>query len=100
MHTHDHTHPRATRPFALAMLVNLGYTALEAGFGFPANSLALLSDALHNLGDAAGLALAWLAAWMASRAPTDRHTFGWRRAMARAGRIGCWWWMRPVRWSG
>ena len=35
---------------------------------------------LHNLGDAAGLGLAWAAAWLASRAPTDRHTFGWRRA--------------------
>jgi cobalt-zinc-cadmium efflux system protein len=31
-------------------------------------------------GDAAGLALAWCAAWMASQAPTERHTFGWRRA--------------------
>ena len=80
MHTHSHAHPRATRPFALAMLVNLGYTALEAGFGFHANSLALLSDALHNLGDALGLALAWGAAVLAQRAPTPRHTYGWRRA--------------------
>lgn len=80
MPTHDHPHPRATRPFALAMLVNLAYTGLEAGFGFHANSLALLSDALHNLGDALGLALAWGAATLAQRAPTTRHTYGWRRA--------------------
>jgi len=80
VHTHSHAHPRATRPFALAMLVNLGYTALEAGFGFHANSLALLSDALHNFGDALGLALAWGAAVLAQRAPTARHTYGWRRA--------------------
>lgn len=80
MHTHDHPHPRATRPFALAMLINLGYTGLEAGFGFHANSLALLSDALHNLGDSLGLALAWGAAMLAQRAPTPRHTYGWRRA--------------------
>ena len=64
----------------MATLVNLAYTALEAGFGFHANSLALLSDALHNLGDVLGLALAWGAAVLAQRAPTGRHTYGWRRA--------------------
>lgn len=62
------------------MAINLLYSALEAGIGIASNSLALVSDALHNLGDAAGLALAWGAARMAGQAPTDRHTFGWRRA--------------------
>jgi cobalt-zinc-cadmium efflux system protein len=79
-HTHPHGHAHTQHVFAWAMWINLLYSALEAGFGIYSNSLALISDALHNLGDAAGLALAWLAAWMASRAPTDRHTFGWRRA--------------------
>jgi len=80
MHTHEHPHPHSTRAFALAMLINLGYTALEAGFGFHADSLALLSDAVHNLGDSLGLALAWGAALLARRTPTARHTYGWRRA--------------------
>lgn len=62
------------------MLVNLAYTALEAGYGFWTNSLALLSDALHNVGDVLGLGLAWGAAALAQRAPTGRHTYGWRRA--------------------
>ena len=78
MHSHDHSH--GTRAFATVTLVNLAYTALEAGYGFATNSLVLLSDALHNLGDVLGLALAWGAAVMARRAPTDRHTYGWRRA--------------------
>lgn len=85
MHTHshhgDHDHGgTATRTFAAATLVNLAYTVLEAGYGFATNSLALLSDALHNLGDVLGLALAWGAMWMARRPPTARHTYGWRRA--------------------
>jgi cobalt-zinc-cadmium efflux system protein len=80
VHTHDHPHPRATRSFALAMAINLAYTAVEAGFGFHADSLALLSDALHNFGDSLGLALAWGAALLAQRSPTPRHTYGWRRA--------------------
>lgn len=77
---HDHGHESGTRAFAIATLVNLAYTALEAGYGFATDSLALLSDALHNLGDVLGLGLAWGAAVLARRLPTERHTYGWRRA--------------------
>lgn len=93
-HSHGHAHgpghghgghvhgpgSSSTRVFAIATLVNLAYTALEAGYGFLTNSLALLSDALHNFGDVLGLALAWGAAALARRSPTARHTYGWRRA--------------------
>ena len=79
-HAHGHAVPHATRAFAVATLLNLAYTVVEAWYGFATNSLALLSDALHNLGDVAGLALAWAAAALARRAPTARHTYGWRRA--------------------
>jgi len=79
-HGHGHGPGSATRAFALVTLINLAYTAIEAGYGFSTDSLALLSDALHNLGDVLGLGLAWGAAVLARRAPTDRHTYGWRRA--------------------
>ena len=77
-----HAHPQAsaTRTFAWVTLINLAYTVVEAGYGFHTNSLALLSDALHNLGDVLGLALAWGAAALAGRPPRGRHTYGWRRA--------------------
>jgi cobalt-zinc-cadmium efflux system protein len=80
MHGHDHHHGSTTRAFAVVTLINLAYTAVEAGYGFATDSLALLSDALHNLGDVLGLGLAWGAAVIARRAPTDKHTYGWRRA--------------------
>jgi cobalt-zinc-cadmium efflux system protein len=80
-HSHGHSHGLSgTRAFAAVTLINLAYTLLEAGYGFATNSLALLSDALHNFGDVLGLALAWGAAVIAKRQPTDRHTYGWRRA--------------------
>src|SRR3970282_607724 len=80
-HPHSHSHGHAgTRAFATVTLINRAYTALEAGYGFATNSLVLLSDALHNLGDVLGLALAWGAAVIALRPPTERHTYGWRRA--------------------
>lgn len=77
---HAHSHGTATRAFAIVTLANLAYTVVEAGYGFATDSLALLSDALHNLGDVLGLGLAWAAAAIARRAPTRRHTYGWRRA--------------------
>lgn len=91
-HDHSHAHPPAsghehshqitagTRAFALGTLINLGFTAVEAGYGLATGSLALLSDALHNFGDALGLALAWVAARLALRPPSARRTYGYRRA--------------------
>ena len=77
---HHHHHGDSVRAFAWVTLINLAYTILEAFYGFAINSLALLSDALHNLGDVLGLGLAWGAAVIARRPPTERHTYGWRRA--------------------
>ena len=87
-HNHDHNQHHgghshgasSTRAFAFGTLINLAYTALEAGYGLATDSLALLSDALHNFGDVLGLALAWGAAILAQRRPTKEHSFGWRRA--------------------
>ena len=79
-HSHRHGLGSATRAFAAVTLINLAYTVVEAGYGFSTDSLALLSDALHNFGDVLWLGLAWGAAALARRAPTDRHTYGWRRA--------------------
>jgi cobalt-zinc-cadmium efflux system protein len=77
---HHLHHGDSVRAFAWITLINLAYTVLEAAYGFSINSLALLSDALHNLGDVLGLGLAWGAAVIARRPPTGRHTYGWRRA--------------------
>jgi cobalt-zinc-cadmium efflux system protein len=79
-HPHHHGHGSTTRAFAAVTLINLAYTVIETGYGLATDSLALLSDALHNFGDVLGLGLAWGAAVIAKRAPTERHTYGWRRA--------------------
>jgi len=54
--------------------------AVEAAYGFWANSMALLADAGHNLSDVLGLALAWGAALLAKRAPSRRFSYGLRGA--------------------
>ena len=85
---HPHDHGPAGQPhglpgehgFAPAVALNLGFVALEAVAGLLAGSLALLADAGHNLSDVLGLGAAWLAARLARRAPSMRHTYGLRRA--------------------
>jgi cobalt-zinc-cadmium efflux system protein len=85
-HRHGHAHGHAHGPvnfdraFAVGIALNLGFVAVEAGFGLVSGSLALLADAGHNLSDVLGLVLAWAAAWAARQRPTERYTYGFRRA--------------------
>jgi cobalt-zinc-cadmium efflux system protein len=66
------------RAFALAIGVNTLFVAIEFGYGFVANSTALMADAGHNLSDVLGLMLAWGAAMLARRTPSGRYTYGLR----------------------
>jgi cobalt-zinc-cadmium efflux system protein len=77
-HGHGHSHAPASfdRAFAIGITLNIAFVALEAGFGFWTNSVALLADAGHNLSDVLGLAVAWGGATLAKRGPTKRFTYG------------------------
>jgi cobalt-zinc-cadmium efflux system protein len=90
-HVHDHSHahghaghshaPRSFDfAFAIGVALNSAFVVAELVFGYLANSLALVSDALHNFSDVIALLLAWGAAWLSSRRPTELHTYGYRRA--------------------
>jgi cobalt-zinc-cadmium efflux system protein len=84
-HAHDHAgHSHAPddfgRAFAIGASLNTVFVIAELVFGYAANSLALISDAVHNLSDVFSLLLAWGAAWLAGRRPTETHTYGYRRA--------------------
>ena len=73
-HGHGHAPADFGRAFAIGTALNLGFVFVEAGFGFAADSVALLADAGHNLSDVAGLLLAWGASAMARRAPSAKRT--------------------------
>jgi cobalt-zinc-cadmium efflux system protein len=77
-HAHAHAPKDFGRAFAIGVALNLGFVAIEAAFGILANSTALLADAGHNLSDVIGLLVAWGAAILAKRPPTDRYTYGLR----------------------
>ena len=66
------------RAFAIAIVLNTVFVAVEFFYGFLANSTALMADAGHNLSDVLGLMLAWGAAILAKRLPNSRYTYGLR----------------------
>lgn len=79
--SHDHHHRAgAGTTLLLATGLTLGFAAVEAGVGLWAGSLALVADAGHMVNDAAALALAAGAAWLARRPTSPQHSYGLGRA--------------------
>lgn len=68
-----------SRALVIGITLNLAFVLVEAGAGFWQNSLALLSDAGHNLFDVASLALALLAFRLQKVPPSDQFTYGLRK---------------------
>src|SRR5690242_11889355 len=88
-HAHGHHHGHAGQShapqsfglaFAVGAALNTAFVVVELAFGYLAQSLALISDAVHNFSDVIALLLAWGAVALSRRRPTDRHTYGYRRA--------------------
>jgi cobalt-zinc-cadmium efflux system protein len=86
---HSHSHHGPAAPHRLhgsgaalsgAAALTLAFAVVEAAGGWWTGSLALLSDAGHMVTDGAALALGALAAWMARRPPSARHSYGLGRA--------------------
>ncbi len=83
---HDHSHNQhhhasngAGSKLALAVLLTLAFVVGEATAGIFSHSLALLSDAGHNLADAAALGFSWYAVWIAKKPAHSQMTYGYHR---------------------
>ena len=76
MHNHNHNHSKA---LGWAFGLTAGFMAVEFAGGLWCGSLALVSDAVHMLADAAALGLGLFAAHVAGRKASPEKTFGWRR---------------------
>lgn len=90
-HCHGHGHSHGVQNFNSAFIIGIGlnvaYVLLEGLAGWKYNSLALLSDAGHNLGDVGTLLLAWFAISISKRKSSYRHTYGFGKATILAALI-------------
>jgi len=77
---HAHQADRISIRMAIAVLLNLSFVGIEGFFGYLSNSVALIADAGHNLGDVLGLVCAWTAMYLGRRPPGGRFTYGLGRS--------------------
>jgi cobalt-zinc-cadmium efflux system protein len=81
MHVHvDARNEKTSRVLRVSLMVTLVYIVLLVIAGFRAHSLALLSEAGHNLTDFLALLMSWGAVYLQGRRPSARKTFGYNRA--------------------
>ena len=73
---HVHAPANFGKAFAIGIALNAGFVVLEVVYGALSNSVALLADAGHNMSDVLGLGVAWTAAVLTKRPPTQRFTYG------------------------
>jgi cobalt-zinc-cadmium efflux system protein len=78
-HAHEHQVSNINRTFIIGIVLNSVFVLIEAIAGFITNSLALLTDAGHNLSDVASLTLALLAFKLAKVKPTSTYTYGYKK---------------------
>src|SRR5579871_6728203 len=79
-HSHHHFGERMTGILGISVVATFGLVAAELVAGYHAQSIALVSDAVHNLTDVPMLVISWLAARWAQRPPTSEKTYGYHRA--------------------
>ncbi len=77
---HQHTHDNhAQGNLKLAFFLNLIFTLIEIIGGFATNSMAILSDAIHDLGDSLSLGIAWFLEKYSKKKPDNKFSFGYAR---------------------
>lgn len=84
-HEHHHHHHEVevtslNKAFIIGIVLNAGFVIAEFTAGFWYNSLGLMSDAGHNLGDVASLVLAMLAFRLAKVHPNTKYTYGYKKS--------------------
>jgi len=79
MSSHAHHHSKGQKGLLISTLLNFFITLVQIVGGLLSNSLALLSDALHNLGDTIAIFLAYLANRFGNKAANENKTFGYKR---------------------
>jgi cobalt-zinc-cadmium efflux system protein len=78
-HHHHHSSTGINAAFIIGIVLNAAFVLVQATAGFITGSVALLSDASHNLSDVAALALSLMAYRLARKRPTPTFTYGYKK---------------------
>ena len=78
-HSHHHDHHSDVKNIKVAFFLNFGFAIIEIIGGFLTNSVAILSDAVHDLGDSLSLGMAWYFQKYSRKKSDNVYTYGYRR---------------------
>ena len=78
-HTHAHHHAHASKNLGVAFILNSVFAVIELAGGLLTNSVAILSDALHDFGDSLSLGMAWFFQNKSQAESSANFTYGYQR---------------------
>ncbi|MBP6635733.1 MAG: cation transporter [Paludibacter sp.] len=78
-HQHNHTHDADVKNISVAFFLNLSFTIIEIIGGLLTNSMAILSDAIHDLGDSFSLGMAWYFQKFSKKKSDKHYSYGYKR---------------------
>lgn len=84
--THTHNHDESN--LKLAFFLNFGFTIAEIIGGYLTNSIAIIADALHDLGDSVSLAISWRLEKLATKKGDEKFSYGYKRFSLLSALIG------------
>ncbi len=83
-HTHNHNEDN----LKLAFFLNFGFAVAEIIGGIYTNSVAIMADALHDLGDSASLALSWRLEKLSEKGGDEKYSYGYKRFSLLSALVG------------
>ena len=78
-HNHTHSHTSTSKNFRTVFFLNFGFTLFEIVGGILTNSIAIISDALHDFGDSISIGLAWYLEKYSHKKSDNKYTYGYGR---------------------
>ena len=78
-HHHDHHHHHSSNNIKVAFFLNFAFTILEIIGGLYVNSIAIISDAIHDLGDTISLGTSWYLEEKSYKKSNKKFSFGYKR---------------------
>jgi cobalt-zinc-cadmium efflux system protein len=78
-HNHNHNHQHGEDGISIAFFLNAAFVVIELVGGLWTNSIAILSDALHDFGDCLSLAIAWLLQKKSKKGRDKSYSYGYKR---------------------
>jgi cobalt-zinc-cadmium efflux system protein len=87
--SHTHSHSRTANNISIAFFLNFGFTIVELIGGIFTNSIAIVSDAVHDFGDSISLAMAWYFERLSSKDSAKNYTYGYKRFSLLGAIINC-----------